>query len=360
MLEAARDAAENAARSLAGSQASRPPSPACQDLKALEALTRRSDERNSKTFEAIHDTLMKIVDRLGSLDTDTQSSLHATERYRRRRPGAGSAKIEDAPSIDAEPMALGLTAATTPIVAAAGSPARSVHAPRRRPRGRGGGGTRRRRRPPEAEAAGRVRSMLGGLPRVQGQEASRRRRCAGVCLPNRIDMAPSVDLDAPLDPKIANRPLEPGSGAPDLNAIMKRVRDERGQPATAGDSDAAEVRLHRRGPARRPGRAPPRPRSETQDRHRQPGEGAAHRRPAEIAAQADPDGHRAVMLALAGLQLGKAFMQDPAGTSKCATPVAQSAHGGRRNGSARRTIGMDPAPAMADDEAGAGSGDGRH
>ena len=29
-----------------------------------------------------------------------------------------------------------------------------------------------------------------------------------------------------------------------------------------------------------------------QDRHRQPGEGAANRRPSEIAAQADPDGHR--------------------------------------------------------------------
>ena len=40
------------------------------DLKALEALTRRSDERNSKTFEAIHDTLLKIVDRLGSLETE--------------------------------------------------------------------------------------------------------------------------------------------------------------------------------------------------------------------------------------------------------------------------------------------------
>ncbi|RVB01178.1 peptidoglycan-binding protein, partial [Mesorhizobium sp. M7A.F.Ca.CA.004.05.1.1] len=39
-----------------------------QDLKTLETLTRRSDERNSRTFEAIHDTLLKIVDRLGSLE----------------------------------------------------------------------------------------------------------------------------------------------------------------------------------------------------------------------------------------------------------------------------------------------------
>ena len=55
------------------------------------------------------------------------------------------------------------------------------------------------------------------------------------------DVAPSVDLDAPLDPKIANRPLEPGSGAPDLNAIMKRVRDERGQPSRPADANAANA-----------------------------------------------------------------------------------------------------------------------
>ena len=51
---------------------------------------------------------------------------------------------------------------------------------------------------------------------------------------------PIADLDEPLDPKVANRPLEPGSGAPDLNAIMKRVRDERGPPVRAGKADAAK------------------------------------------------------------------------------------------------------------------------
>ncbi len=55
-----------------------------------------------------------------------------------------------------------------------------------------------------------------------------------------MDLAPKVDLDTPLDPKLANRPLEPGSGAPDLNAIMKRVRDERSQPARASETDAGK------------------------------------------------------------------------------------------------------------------------
>ncbi|MGL4489943.1 MAG: hypothetical protein ACRCU5_10930, partial [Rhizobiaceae bacterium] len=38
------------------------------DLKALEVLARKSDERNTKTFEAIHETLLKIVDRLNSVE----------------------------------------------------------------------------------------------------------------------------------------------------------------------------------------------------------------------------------------------------------------------------------------------------
>src|SRR5690606_13646120 len=53
--------------------------------------------------------------------------------------------------------------------------------------------------------------------------------------------APPIEIDAPLDPQIANRPLEPGTGGPDLNAIMKRVRDERGQGARGVESDAAKA-----------------------------------------------------------------------------------------------------------------------
>ncbi|TIS64729.1 MAG: peptidoglycan-binding protein, partial [Mesorhizobium sp.] len=79
ILSVAREAAENAVRSLAESSSSTAASNAvavgglAQDLKTLEALTRRSDERNSRTFEAIHDTLLKIVDRLGSLEAEGPS-----------------------------------------------------------------------------------------------------------------------------------------------------------------------------------------------------------------------------------------------------------------------------------------------
>ena len=95
-MEAARHAAENAALSLAGSQAeSAAVSGLVQDLKALETLTRRSDERNSKTFEAIHDTLLKIVDRMGSLERETAVAIANPAQARKM-------ELKDAPSIDAE------------------------------------------------------------------------------------------------------------------------------------------------------------------------------------------------------------------------------------------------------------------
>ncbi|TKB29251.1 MAG: hypothetical protein E5W81_34225, partial [Mesorhizobium sp.] len=76
--------AESAVRSLAGSSANTAAvTGLAQDLKTLEALTRRSDERNSRTFEAIHDTLLKIVDRLGSLETGEPGSAELSKRFGR-------------------------------------------------------------------------------------------------------------------------------------------------------------------------------------------------------------------------------------------------------------------------------------
>ena len=99
ILGAAREAAESAVRSLAGSSANTAAvSGLAQDLKTLEALTRRSDERNSRTFEAIHDTLLKIVDRLGSLETseptEAVSELLDTQPVAPAR-GRGGAGLQD-------------------------------------------------------------------------------------------------------------------------------------------------------------------------------------------------------------------------------------------------------------------------
>ncbi len=108
ILSAAREAAESAVRSLAGSSANTAAvSGLAQDLKTLEALTRRSDERNSRTFEAIHDTLLKIVDRLGSLETDEPTdavsellNTQPAEPDSWRRVRSSKMAVRDAPSMD--------------------------------------------------------------------------------------------------------------------------------------------------------------------------------------------------------------------------------------------------------------------
>jgi len=71
LIEAARHAAEEALQKFAASQRAEPIDARLQDeLQKLELLTRQTAERNSKTFEAIHDTLVKIVSRLGTLEAE--------------------------------------------------------------------------------------------------------------------------------------------------------------------------------------------------------------------------------------------------------------------------------------------------
>jgi localization factor PodJL len=68
LVDAARQAAEDAVRTMGENQDVAYSREIGQELRSLENLTRTSDERNARTFEAIHDTLIKIVDRLGSVE----------------------------------------------------------------------------------------------------------------------------------------------------------------------------------------------------------------------------------------------------------------------------------------------------
>jgi localization factor PodJL len=323
ILSAAREAAESAVRSLAGSSANTAAvSGLAQDLKTLEALTRRSDERNSRTFEAIHDTLLKIVDRLGSLETGepTDAASEFTQPaapVRARAARASKIAVQDAPSMDIDqPMPL------TGDMADLDSRATAIM--RNEPGSRSEPGTRT---PAEAAAAaamaalgsdtatekseqpGGRKSMLGGLARAfKGKKEKDVAPLAGSAPDVEI---PSADLDEPLDPKVANRPLEPGSGPPDLNAIMKRVRDERGPPVRTGNADASKsdfIAAARRAAQAAAAEADALKRQSTMSgpvKALRIGDLLkARRKPILMAAAA-------VMLALAGLQLGKAFFSDP-------------------------------------------------
>ncbi|KQZ15566.1 peptidoglycan-binding protein [Mesorhizobium sp. Root554] len=301
ILEAARQAAENAVRAMgAGSAEGIAVSGLAQDLKQLETLTRRSDERNTKTFEAIHDTLLKIVDRLGSLEPGSDDNGNELP--------AAKLAVHDAPTLAMDdPMPFSadmdhddrLTAtaravfARTPAEAAAEAARAAVDVD-----------AVETKEQPE----GRRKSILGGLAKA----LSGRKDASGEPTVNApASEAPAVSLDEPLEPTLVNRPLEPGSGAPDLSAIMKRVRDERGQPARQNEGDAAKSDFI--AAARRAAQAAA---AEAEVLKKQSSLGGpvkalrlgdllkARRKPVLMAAAA-------IMLALAGLQLGKAFLSDP-------------------------------------------------
>jgi localization factor PodJL len=276
------------------------------DLKSLEDLTRRSDERNTKTFEAIHDTLLKIVDRLGSLEDN-----------RSRAPAELPRKLAlaDAPSIepsDALPIANDLP---PPVVR---RDVRDVTALKRSPAeaaAQAAVAAMDETIEKTEEPSGRVRSMLGGLSRAFAKkEKPQPQAKTEPTLPGMAGEAPTTELDRPLDqpldPKIANQPLEPGSGAPDLNAIMRRVRDERGQPRSGNDAAKSDfIAAARR--AAQAAAAEAQVTKKTADlagtaRNRKIGDLLlSKRKPIMV-------GAIVVLLALAGLQLGKAFFNDGA------------------------------------------------
>ncbi|PZO76207.1 MAG: peptidoglycan-binding protein [Mesorhizobium amorphae] len=194
IVAVAREAAENAVRNLelgAGEQATI--AGLTQDLRTLETLTRRSDERNGKTFEAIHDTLIKIVERLGaSEDGDLTPRKIA---------------VENAPSLDP---------ASTASVFAEPAPAE----------------TEAEDTPDEAK-----RGMFSGLSRAF---AGRKTAKAEETAPVQAKAADPV-LDAPIGlANPANRMIEPNTGGPDLGAIMRRVRDERAQSPRGEEADTAK------------------------------------------------------------------------------------------------------------------------
>lgn len=330
ILGAAREAAENAVQSLAGSSANTTAvSGLAQDLKTLETLTRRSDERNSRTFEAIHDTLLKIVDRLGSLEpgepVEAMSELlDAAPVEPSNWRGARRPKMAvDAPSMDID-QPLPLTGDMADLDGRAAAILRNEPGARS-DLGSLGMGTRT---PAEAAAAaamaalgsdtiveknehaGGRRSMFGGLARAfKGKKEADIPPLAGSA-PSAL--IPSVDLDEPLDPKMANRPLEPGSGAPDLNAIMKRVRDERGQPAKPSDTDAAKSDFI--AAARRAAQAAAAEADALKRQSTVTGPVKALRIGDLLKARRKPIlmGTTAILLALGALQLGKAFFAEPA------------------------------------------------
>ncbi|MCG6113844.1 MAG: peptidoglycan-binding protein [Mesorhizobium sp.] len=216
LMEAARQAAEDAVHRLGSAQDGALAHELGDELRSLENLTRISDERNAKTFEAIHDTLIKIVDRLGSMEkrqAPVAVAATAAAPVPERRETIPSPSI--APEMEA----------AAPVPAPAAPEKRPAEDAALRAAEAASAAALAASTAPADDEKAEPLSLLGGISRAfRGKKKQ-----ADEPLPSQQRREPTaeMDFDSPLDPKLANRPLEPGSGAPDLNAIMRRVRDQR-------------------------------------------------------------------------------------------------------------------------------------
>jgi localization factor PodJL len=188
VLDAARRAAEEVAERLT---AARPQDDRLRaELEKLQTLTRKSDERNIKTFDAIHDTLLKIVNRLSSLEAGAEKHGAADETS---SPDAAIRLLHErvAPS----PTAAAVKRAPGEPAAASELSDDEVE-----------------------EEAQEPRRLLAGLSRAFSDKRGE------LDTPREDPILADDDLD--IDLERLNEPLEPGSGKPDINAIMRRVREQ--------------------------------------------------------------------------------------------------------------------------------------
>ena len=290
IVDAARRAAQDAVQAMAQSPSDPAVSGLAAELRSLDQLARRSDERNTKTFEAIHDTLLKIVDRLGTLEQGAGGSARAAKPHLDEVPPL-AADADDEPFGRAAGRG-GSAAAHTRSPAEAATAAANHAVSKDQAPG-----------PAETAAAGRV-SVLSGLTRAFRKDKEAAAEAPAVVAP----VEPTMGLDEPIDAKLANQPLEPGSGAPDLNAIIRRVREEHAGQSGGGETAKSDFIAA----ARRAAQAAAAEAQATRGGgEKLPGGGKlkigemfkARRKTVLLAATA-------LMVVLAGLQLGKAFLAD--------------------------------------------------
>jgi localization factor PodJL len=274
IVETARHAASEAIRNMAETNTAHDSAVArelADDLKTLEGLARKSEDRTSKTFEAIHDTLLKIMDRLTSLESGPSFADHPAPDH------APSVAPLTEPVLEA-PVFSQMEEISSQVAPAEGSEM--------------------------TDAAARERtSIFGSLSR--GFKDRNRQ----VTLQD-----PDIGEELDIDPALLNRPLEPGSGMPDLNSILRRVREDR--RATQSDGNPGDGKADFIAAARRAAQAAAK---EIEVQQGEPVAGDELTREAQpkrsfLARQRKPIllAIGAIMIAIAGLQLKAAYLDHPA------------------------------------------------
>ncbi|PZM12049.1 peptidoglycan-binding protein [Rhizobium tubonense] len=188
-----------------------------EDLRHLEDLSRSSDERTHRTFEALHDTLVQIANRLDRMETRAPAPRMPAAEYRpepfeyadtqalaARASAAAPASSRAAPIIRTSPPADAPSAREPEIT---GEPLDEAA---------------------KAEIKATVSQEVGKASLFAGLgKRFRPARKAEAATPvgrSVIDPAPSIDPVDVMPHEEDNQPLEPGSGAPDIKKILERVR----------------------------------------------------------------------------------------------------------------------------------------
>lgn len=261
VLQAARAAAEEAVARLgsAGHGAeSEEVGRLAEDLKLLENLARDSDDRNARTFEAIHDTLLKVVDHLSGLENtiisnaqmnhSTSSNAMASQAQHAMAQEEYHPRMEIA---DAPPMAPEDDVPIHPqhnidhsnherdragtLLSPAEAAAAAAVAAVKREESTQGISTERFAPTVEPEKP-RSKSLLGSMANRLRQAASKTDTTTEAEGYNSGLVTDETKLDAS-----ANYGSGPaGNDSGDLSAIMRRVREERsgGNPEASADPQA--------------------------------------------------------------------------------------------------------------------------
>ncbi|MBB3656166.1 localization factor PodJL [Rhizobium sp. BK650] len=245
IIEAARQAAEavvDAYSRNSGVQGAAPESAdmsalvaLADDLRHLEDLSRDSEERTHKTFQALHETLVHIADRLDTMEERVRPAA--------RIPAAEvDFNVDPYALVDAGREPAKAAVMQAPKVSPVVRPADIAEEAPRRPEAALADSTSaiaiEATSQPDKPAVPAKGSLLASLGR---KLLPARRTEAKAAATDRtiIDPAPSIDPVDVVSTEAANELLEPGSGAPDVKKILERVRAsqnaQRGKPATEND-----------------------------------------------------------------------------------------------------------------------------
>jgi localization factor PodJL len=212
-----------------------------EDLRQLEDLSRSGEERTHKTFQALHETLVHIADRLDDMDSratgpsarmpaanvdfdvDPYALVPAGVEEKAAVFGTKNSPVIHAAEVVQEPVA------RVAAVAAAETSTIAIEAATRSAASTSTG-------PLKGSLLSSLSKRLIPAKRAKAETAAAERTL--------IDPAPSIDPVDVMPSEAANELLEPGSGAPDVKKILERVRASqnaaRTNPKPASENERAD------------------------------------------------------------------------------------------------------------------------